>query len=311
MITTITLNPAIDRTVILDHFEYGSVNKAASSREDMGGKGINVARILLALGEEAVATGFLGKQNSGHTLGLMQQDHINCDMVMVDATTRTNTKLAESASGTTTDINEPGFFISHPDLEQLKSKIIRHCSTSAFAVFSGSVPPGLSADTYRNLISLLPKSCRPVLDADGDLLLEGLKARPFVIKPNIHELENTLGQKLTDSKAIIGAARQLIVEYGIQYVLVSKGGDGSILVTRNRAIKAAPIPVEVKGTVGAGDTMLAAFIYSLSNDQSDEQALANAAAAGALAVSQAGTQVISKQDMQNLAKQAKLTIIEN
>jgi len=109
MITTVTLNPAIDRTVVVEKFAFGEVNRVQSVREDMGGKGINVARILKALGSETKATGFIGHSNIGHVRSLLEQDGLNTDLIEIDAATRTNTKLIETTSRSTTDINEAGF----------------------------------------------------------------------------------------------------------------------------------------------------------------------------------------------------------
>ena len=112
MITTVTLNPAIDRTIVVNQFEYGSVNRVAANREDIGGKGINVARILLALGSNARAVGFIGKSNYPQVEALLKADEIPAEFVFVDAPTRINTKLLESTTHTTTDINEAGFTVS-------------------------------------------------------------------------------------------------------------------------------------------------------------------------------------------------------
>ena len=301
MISTVTLNPAIDRTVVVDTFEFGAVNRVQSVREDMGGKGINVARILVSLGSEAKAIGFIGKQNYGHVQNLLDRDKIATDFIEVNAATRTNTKLIESASRTTTDINEAGFTVSADDIAAIEAKIDELSKNSQFIVFSGSLPKGLPTTFYRDLISRIQKPCLSVLDADGALLLEGLKAAPAVIKPNIHELESALGVSLESESAIVDACRKLIDEYHIVNVLVSMGGDGSILVTRDQALLAQPLKVEVRGTVGAGDSMLAGFIHCLSLNTSLETALSWATACGALAVSKTGTEAFSRQEVEAMA----------
>lgn len=301
MISTITLNPAIDRTVVVDTFEFGAVNRVQSVREDMGGKGINVARILISLGSAAKAIGFIGRQNLGHVKNLLERDQISTDFVEIDAATRTNTKLIEDASRTTTDINEAGFTVSAAEIEAIEQKIDELSLVSQFMVFSGSIPKGLPTDFYQDLISRVQKPCMSVLDADGALLLEGLKASPSVIKPNIHELESALGVKLDSESAIVAASRQLISKYGIRYVLVSMGGDGSILVTADQAYFAEPLEVEVRGTVGAGDSMLAGFIHCLAQETPLETALSWATACGALAVSKIGTETFSKSEVEEMA----------
>ena len=306
MITAVTLNPAIDRTVIVETYCPGSVNRVVTSREDIGGKGINVTRILLALGSEAVAVGFVGARNEAHVRDLLARDGIKGDFVSVDAFTRQNIKLIENKTHQTTDINEAGFQVNSDDIEAMKKLISHYAASSSFVVFSGSVPPGMANTIYHDLAALLPSDCKLAIDADGALLLNGLAARPYLIKPNIHELENALGSVLTTAEDIKSASRQIIEKYQVSYVLVSMGGDGSILVTANTAMHAAALKVNVRNTVGAGDTMLAGFIHSLAIGRSDRQALAYATACGALAVSKAGTETIGPQEVDNLVNQVQI-----
>ncbi len=309
MITTVTLNPAIDRTVIVDTFTYGSVNRVGSTREDMGGKGINVVRILRALGSDALATGFVGSRNISHVKALLARDEIPHDLVPVDAPTRINTKLLELSTRTTTDINEAGFTVSTTEMAQLSDRIRHYAALSDFVVFSGSVPRGVSTTIYRDLIDLVSAQSHAVLDADGELLLNGLAARPFLIKPNIHELENALGRQLTTQAEIVKAARELIAQFQIVHVLISMGGDGAILVNRDQALYAAPLKVDVKSTVGAGDSMLAGFVHSLAENRTVREALACATACGALAVSKEGTEAFSRTEVVDMAARVDIQTI--
>ncbi len=306
MITTVTLNPAIDRTVVVEAFAFGEVNRVQSVREDMGGKGINVARILKALGSPAQATGFIGQANIGHVRALLEQDGLDTDLIEIDAATRTNTKLLDLQTRSTTDINEAGFAVDAAAIAAITAKIDDLSAQSQFMVFSGSLPQGLPSDFYRQLISRVQPPCQSVLDADGILLLEGLKAAPTLIKPNIHELESALETSLETESAIVEACHRLISQYGIVYVLVSMGGAGSILVSQDRAIFAEPLKVEVRGTVGAGDSMLAGFIHCLAQNLGLEQALAWATACGALAVSKVGTESFSREDVERMAARVVL-----
>lgn len=310
MITAVTLNPAIDRTVIVEALNLGSVNHVTASREDIGGKGINVARILLALGSEAIAAGFIGSRNEAHVRDLLARDGIKSDFVPVDALTRQNIKLIENRTHQTTDINEAGFEVNSDNIEAVKKLINHHAAISSFVVFSGSVPPGLAATIYRDLAALLPSGCKLVIDADGALLMNGLAAKPYLIKPNIHELENALGRKLSTAEDIKSASQQIIEKYQVSYVLVSMGGEGSILVTAKTAMHAAALKVNVRNTVGAGDTMLAGFIHSLATGRSDRQALAYATACGALAVSKIGTEAISPQEVDSLVNQVQISDLQ-
>lgn len=311
MITTVTLNPAIDRTIIVNKFEYGSVNRVVSSREDIGGKGINVARILLALGCDARAIGFIGGNNYPQAEFLLKSDAIPTEFVIIDAPTRINTKLLESSTHTTTDINEAGFTVSAQEMEAVRQLILAYADNSTFLVFSGSVPVGLPSSIYREMIEMIPSHCKIALDSDGLLLMEGIKASPFLIKPNIHELESALGRTLSGHHEIADAAAELIHLYGISYVLVSMGANGSILVTDDQALFASPLPVDIKGTVGAGDSMLAGFLHGLSRGCDIKASLSWATACGALAVSQEGTQTFAKADVEKFAKMVAISDIRS
>lgn len=308
MITTVTLNPAIDRTIILDSFKHGSINRVKGVREDIGGKGINVAKVLQSLGSNACAIGFMGEKNSKYVQSLLMNEKVSNEFIIVEGQTRLNTKIVEISTQLTTDINEIGFHISKEQLNRIKQLILRYAKQSEMVVFSGSIPQGVSSDIYFQLLSIAAPFTKTVLDADGVFLLEGLKASPYLIKPNIDELESALSKKLSTHEEIKQAARELIYEYSIKYVLVSMGGDGSILVSADTAIFAKALKVEVKSSVGAGDSMLAGFIYGKTNENlTAHTALAYATACGALAVSQEGTQTFKREEVESLIKQVEIS----
>lgn len=308
MITTVTLNPAIDRTIILDNFEHGSINRVKSVREDIGGKGINVARVLQSLGSNSYAIGFIGEKNNKYVQNLLATENLKSEFITVDGQTRLNTKIVEINTKITTDINEVGFCITKEQLESIKQLILKHGEKSEIMVFSGSIPQGLPSDIYSELLNIVAPFTKTVLDADGIFLLEGLKSSPYLIKPNIHELENALSRKLNTHEEIKQAARELISKYKIQYILVSMGGDGSILVSQDEALFAKALKVEVKSSVGAGDSMLAGFIYGISKQNyTINKALAYATACGALAVSQEGTQTFAKEDVEKLVEKVEIS----
>lgn len=308
MITTVTLNPAIDRTIMLDSFHHGSVNRVQSVREDIGGKGINVSKILKSLGYNSLATGFIGEKNSKYVESLLAGEQLASDFVIVEGQTRLNTKIVERDTKLTTDVNELGFHISKEQLASIKVLITKYAKESKMLVFSGSIPQGIASDIYFDLLSIAAPFTKTVLDADGIFLLEGLKASPYIIKPNIHELENAISRELHSKDEIVEAARDLIREYKIKYILVSMGGDGSILVSEDEALYAKALKVDVRSSVGAGDSMLAGFIYGITNESlSVSQALAYATACGALAVSQEGTQTFKKEDVERLVSEVEIS----
>lgn len=297
MITTVTLNPAIDKTVVLEELKKGEVNRIKEILVDMGGKGINVAKILSSLGSEARALGFIGRSNLGEVEDLIRHYGIETDFVVIDAATRVNTKVIDMKTQETTDLNEAGFLVDDDKVAEVMAHLEADAEASDFIVISGSAPKGVAPTVYRDMILAVKGRAKVVLDAEGPLLLEALPAGPDIIKPNIHELEAAVGRELGSDEAIIAVAKDWIERYGIQQVLVSMGGDGSLLVSGDIVLKAMPIKVDVKGTVGAGDSMVAGFVHGLMHG-SLERALAYGAACGTLAVSRAGTEVFSKDEVQ-------------
>ena len=305
MIITVTLNPAIDRTVVLDKFNHGAVNRIKNVRVDMGGKGINVAKILCGLGEEVKAIGFMGRHNQKQVEYLLQQQNFDTEFVYIDAPTRVNTKVVELERSITTDLNEPGFLVSSEYLKKIMDLLEKYSKQCDYIIFSGSVPRGASQKTYYEMIEKLKKKTNVVLDAENDLLLYGLQANPNIIKPNIHEMEAAIGKKLRTDDEIIEAGLDWIEKYNIQYVLVSMGSQGSLLITNDSVYKALPIEVQVKGTVGAGDSMLAGFIHGLRKGNI-ESALAYGAACGTLAVGKEGTETFGTKEVETMLSRVQL-----
>lgn len=307
MITTVTLNPTIDRTIILDSFHHGAINRIQSIKEDAGGKGINVAKVLQSLGHNSCAIGFIGKNNLEYVESLLEGEKLANDFITVDGQTRFNTKIVEQDTKITTDIKEIGFETAQEDLSRLKELIISYAKKSEMMTFNGSIPPGLPPDTYFDLINLANEYTKTVLDTDGVFLLEGLKASPYVIKPNIHELEVAISRKLNTHEEIKMAARELIRDYHIKYVLVSMGAKGSILISAHKAMYAKSLKVDVKSSVGAGDAMTAGYIHAVINeDITTSEALAYATACGALAARQGGTQAFKREEALKLVQEVEL-----
>lgn len=310
MIVTVTLNPAIDRTMIVPDFAIGAVNRVSVVREDMGGKGINVSKVLKGLHHDNVAIGFIGKQNSSLTQALLEKENIVTDFVLVDAPTRTNTKVVDPATHTTTDINESGFTVEQHHIEQLKALIDQYARKCEVMVFSGSICRGIAIDQYAELMTLANQHTKVVLDADREALLQGIKCQPYLIKPNIHELSGITEQPLSTIDDVIMVAQQLIQQHHITYVLVSMGESGSVLINKERALLANPLRVPVKSTVGAGDSMLAGFIHTITTTSDPVQALKTATACGALAVTKEGTQALTADEIEHWINKVVVMSIE-
>jgi len=309
MITTVSLNPAIDKTILLSSMDRGGVNRITAAREDIGGKGINVAKILNRLGIETRICGFIGSDNRQRVEELIAHEHLEYHFLEVEGLTRTNTKIVELDAGMTTDLNEQGFYIQEEKLSQLKEMMHTMSRGSHFTVFSGSIPKGLPDSIYKELILEGTGDTKAVLDADGELLTEGIKAGPYMIKPNLHELETAFGVKLESTDKIILFCRELIKNYQIRLILVSMGAKGALLITEEECFYSSPVDVVVKSTVGAGDSMIAGMLFGIEQGLSLEEAFGYATACGTLAVTKEGTQSFSLEEVKQMYKKVIVTRI--
>ena len=291
MITTITLNPAVDKTVEILDFEVGSVNRVASIRQDAGGKGINVSKVIMTMGGKSRATGLLGGAAGKFIIDYLDQADIENNFLTIEGETRTNLKIVDSKRKTNTDINEAGPLVALEDIEELEKIIFEKLEKDAVVVFSGSIPANMDKDLYGKWIKVAKQSgAKTILDADGELLKHGVEAGPYLVKPNIHELERLFDTKINGIQEAEKQARSLIEMYGIELVAVSLGAKGAIFLNKESSLYAHGIDVEVKSTVGAGDSMVAALAYSMDMGYSFEKSVRLAVASGTANVMTTGTQ---------------------
>ena len=257
-VVTITLNPAIDRTVTISNFTAGAVNRVESVRSHPGGKGVNVASALADHGHGVAVTGFLGRSNAGAFEELFSQKKIADHFVRIAGQTRIGIKITDPVRAETTDINFPGPAPTSEELSMLRWQIAT--LEAEWFVVAGSLPPGVDPKIYRDIIAGLRRSGRKVLlDTSGEPFSLALEARPTVVKPNIHEFEAFIGHPLSNEQEVVAAARTLI-DRGIELVVISMGKEGACFVTATESVMARPPEIEVKSTVGAGDAMVAGIL---------------------------------------------------
>jgi 1-phosphofructokinase len=257
-IATITLNPAIDRTVTISNFTAGAVNRVEASQDTPGGKGVNVASVLADYGLRTGVTGFLGRDNAASFEALFARKKIEDHFIRIAGRTRVGFKITDPVRALTTDINFPGLAPISADIAALQRTLAN--LNSAWWVVSGSIPPGLDSGIYRDIIAALKsRGARVILDSSGEALRRAIESRPHIVKPNLDELQTLLGKPLTETKAIVTAAKELLAT-GIEMVVVSMGKHGACFVTATDAVIARSPDVAVKSTVGAGDAMVAGVI---------------------------------------------------
>ena len=258
-VVTVTINPVVDQTVTIPNFAAGTVNRVQSSQLDPGGKGINVAHCLADFGRRATVTGFLGIDNDEIFRRLFERKGIEDRFVRIAGQTRIGVKISDMVLKQTTDINFPGLTPSPAAIERFFATLEELASTHEWFVLSGSIPAGVSADIYGEMVRALAGK-KVVLDTSGEGFRQAVAAGPWLIKPNVDELGEFAGEKLATSDAIIQVARELMQRHNITTVVVSMGKEGAIFVEEKETIWAVPAPVEVKSTVGAGDAMVAGIV---------------------------------------------------
>lgn len=307
MIYTVTLNPAIDKTVVIENFCAGSVNRVVSQREDAGGKGINVSKCLKNLGAETVAVTILAGQTGKRLNAMLKDLKIHMLRIHTEGENRTNLKIIDPVKGENTDINEPGPRIDMEILEQLRKKLSHSVGTGDIVVLSGSLPAGVDKGLYGAWTTCFQSLGACVyLDADGEAMLKGMAAVPYMIKPNNEELAALVGKPSLSQEEMIAEGKRLL-DTGIKEIVISLGGDGALFVNADGCFLAEGLKVPVKSTVGAGDAMVAAMAYAQAKKLSREEKIKLAVAMGAASVMQSGTQSPEAQLVWELEKQVKIT----
>lgn len=309
MIITVTMNPAIDKTVEVPQFLYNGLNRIRHVEYDAGGKGINVSKTIHELGGESIAIGFLAG-NGGQTIrNVLKEKGIACDFVEVSGETRTNMKVVED-DGTLTELNEPGPVISDEDMECFKRKLLQYANADNIFVFSGSVPAGVPKGIYKELIQLVKeRGAKALLDADGEAFREAVEAGPDFIKPNQVELAEYCNMDSgAEATAFIDAVVPLR-QKGVKNIAISMGKDGAMFLLDGYQVQCQGLKVKAHSAVGAGDAMVAALAYAEDQHLNKEEMVRLCMAVSAGAVTTIGTKPPSKEVVEKLIEQVKINTI--
>lgn len=266
MIYTVTLNPSIDYVIKVDKLTTGNINRVNEEHVYPGGKGINVTRILKSLDNDNIALGFVSGFTGDYIINSLQELNLKSDFIKVkQGFTRINVKVKSEEE---TEINGQGPKISEEELNQFY-KVIDKLVDGDILILSGSIPSCLDERLYESIMKKVEdRDIKVIVDATKNLLLNVLKYKPFLIKPNHHELGDLFNVKLNGNDEIIEYAKKL-KEMGARNVLISMAGDGAILIKENGEVITSNVPKgKVKNSVGAGDSMVAGFIagYLEAND---------------------------------------------
>jgi 1-phosphofructokinase len=305
MIITVTMNPAIDKTVDLEHMVQGGLNRVKNVIIDAGGKGINVSKTIKELGGETIATGFVGGSGGMLIKKVLQDLGIRSDFIEIKNEVRTNLKVVE-ADGNVTEFNEPGPQVTGEELEALTQKLLSYANEEALFVLAGSIPNGISKTIYQTLTyKLKEKGAKVFVDADGELFIQSLEAGPDIIKPNRHELEEYYHKDYRVDEAELIDMGQSLLEKGIGMIAISLGQMGALFITKDKVLRCPGLKVEAHSTVGAGDAMVAALSFSYNQGLPLEECAKLGIATSAGAVTTKGTKPPKRELVDALLKEAK------
>ncbi len=300
-VLTVTLNPAIDQTVNINNFKIDSVNRVEKLQNSAAGKGVNVASYLASSNLKVGATGFLGSKNCEIFEEFFKKQNIENRFIYLDTQTRVNVKIVDPKNKTVTDVNQAGFEINDENLDKLE-KILFSKKEASWYVFSGSLPKGIESNIYEKWINKAHDlGIKVAFDASGDALINGVKAKPNLIKPNNHELSQLLSKNIScEIKEILPIAKDLIND-GIETICVSMGEKGSLIVNEKEAFHAVALKAEVNTTVGAGDALLSGLVYSKINELSLEESIKLASTYSLNALKTIGAYLSSKEELKKLS----------
>jgi 6-phosphofructokinase 2 len=305
MIYTVTLNPALDRTVWVEKIQLDDTNRIEREERYAGGKGIDVSKVLTTLGAENKALGLIGGFTGEELEGRLVNEGVSCDFTRIADETRTNIIVNEINSGKQVVFSDRGPTVKPYELMQIMHKIEK-LDKPDMVVISGSLSFAIHPEIYRRIIAMAKgKGARVILDTDGEALRVGMQGLPDIIKPNVHELSRLVDEELQEIDEIMRVT-QRVREKGIKIVLVSLGAKGIVLAAEKERYLASPPAVTVKNTIGAGDSAVAGFAYGLAMNKPIKEALIYAVAAGTATTLRDGTALCQKEDFLRLVPEIQL-----
>jgi 1-phosphofructokinase len=298
----------MDKTAQAPGFAIDAVTRITELRQDPGGKGINVSKVIAKLGGTSTPIAILAGNTGRAIKQMLSEQGIEVIAFEVEGETRTNLKVIDPVGDTHTDINEPGPEVTQETLDAMLQRLIGMVKPGDIVVMSGSLPKGAPADTYKAwAIALKDAGTKVFLDVDGDKLVAGLEAKPYLVKPNEIELGAILGKTLDTDAKVAEAARSLVAD-GIDHVVVSMGGAGAVFATADRVVRGISPKVKVGSTVGAGDSVVAALAYAEERGLSLEDTVRLSMATGSANVMESGTQAAERSVVDSLID--KVEIVE-
>jgi 1-phosphofructokinase len=307
MILSVTVNPSVDRSMFVEKLQISDTNRVQKVETDAGGKGINLSRVVAELGGDTVAVGFIGGGPGAFVIKVLDKQGVRHDFVEVEGDTRTNVSVEDESKTPPTTFNEQGPLISEFDFAELVHKCRAWAPKAKWAAMGGSLPPGVPDEAFRQLCGLFEDAgCWVSLDADGEPMRLGVEAKPHFIKPNESETERLLGVTISSEQDAIDATRRLYEmlsqdgELPDRVVVVSRGGKGALLAHAGGLLRGISPKVEVRSTIGSGDSMVGAMLRSHEMGRPLEEAFRWGLAAGAATATTGGSEIARRPVIEDL-----------
>ena len=289
MILTICPNPSIDCTIELDSLNVGMLNRVSNKVETYAGKALNVAMGIARLGEKSFATGFMFEGQGSLFEKKLAYEKVDYKFVYNKGNARVNYKIIDKKS-MLTEINDRGDRVEREKQLELISLVKELSASCDIAVMSGSLPQGVDASFYDEVLKVIPNSVKKIVDTEKINMLEALKNEVYLVKPKLQELEKFSGITIHDKKDMIKASLKYI-EKGVKYVLISLGADGAILTNGSESYYCKSANIAVNSTVGAGDYMLSAGCIEIERGSSMKEMLCSCVSAGTAGITTSGNDV--------------------
>ena len=313
MIITVTLNAAIDRTLSVPNFRLGRRHRTVEQRTMAGGEGVNIARTLKTLGQPVIATGFAGGPTGTRIVEQLTEESILNDFVRIREESRTNLSVLDPTTGEQTEINERGPSVSPKELELFRDKLLYLARGADLVVFAGSLPPGVEAGAYAELIRELHKlSVTTVVDADGDPLRLAVRAEPDVVSPTVLEAEELVGHEFNDDEDRTIAVREMVQLGAREAIMTVPDGcfasiheEGSTRLYRVRVEPRDPV-----AAVGSGDAFLAGYVAARYQGSPPAECLRFGVACGTESTQQLGAGVIDPREAEKLLADIEVERLE-
>lgn len=306
MILTVTLNVAIDKRYVVEEFQVGQVNRVIECDYVPGGKGINVSKVCKIAGEDITATGFIAGYAGAYVVNELDKRGIESDFINLQGESRSCINIYDSSNNTQTEFLEPGITVTKDDEKLLLDKFEKIVQTHSIITMSGSAPQGASSNIYQDMIAIAKKyNKKIILDTSGQRLIDGIKAKPTLIKPNVDEIQMLAGRPVKDKDDLIQIGKK-IREQGIETVVISLGEEGSMIISEEGVYQAIVPKIQAVNTVGCGDAMIAGFAIGLKEDKKLVDTIKLASAISTSSALREETGFFVKEDMEEILPKVKV-----